>query len=61
MTELIGEGGMGAVSTNLAAAVEEYGGQVRLNAPVARILAEGDLAVGVVLETVGMVVAAAKW
>ena len=45
------EGGMGAVSTNLAAAVEEYGGQVRLNAPVARILAEGDRAAGVVLES----------
>ena len=42
------EGGMGAVSTNLAAAVEEYGGQVRLNAPVARILVDGDRAVGVV-------------
>ena len=45
------EGGMGAVSTNLAAAVEEYGGQVRLNAPVARILVEGNRAVGVALES----------
>jgi phytoene dehydrogenase-like protein len=45
------EGGMGAVSTNLAAALEEYGGQVRINAPVARILAAGDLVAGVVLES----------
>lgn len=43
------EGGMGAVSTNLAAAVEEYGGEVRLNAPVTRILVDGERAVGVVL------------
>jgi phytoene dehydrogenase-like protein len=44
------EGGMGAVSQNLAEAVVEYGGSVRTDAPVARILANGA-ASGVVLET----------
>jgi phytoene dehydrogenase-like protein len=45
------EGGMGAVSLNLAEAVREYGGSVRTDAPVARILTAGDRAVGVVLES----------
>jgi phytoene dehydrogenase-like protein len=44
------EGGMGAVSKNLAEAVEEYGGSVRTDAPVARILVDGGAATGVVLE-----------
>ena len=44
------EGGMGAVSRNLAEAVEEYGGSVRTNASVARILVEGGAATGVVLD-----------
>jgi phytoene dehydrogenase-like protein len=43
------EGGMGALSRNLAEAVVEYGGTVRTSAPVERILVEGDRAVGVVL------------
>jgi phytoene dehydrogenase-like protein len=43
------EGGMGAVSRNLAEAVVEYGGEVRTNAPVSRILTDDDRAVGVVL------------
>ena len=42
---------MGAVSTNLAAAVTEYGGTVRTDASVASILTEGETAVGVVLES----------
>jgi phytoene dehydrogenase-like protein len=44
------EGGMGAVSRNLADAVEEYGGSVRTDDSVARILVESDAATGVVLE-----------
>lgn len=43
------EGGMGALSRNLAEAVVEYGGTVRTDAAVERILVEGDRAVGVVL------------
>jgi phytoene dehydrogenase-like protein len=45
------EGGMGAVSRNLAEAVVEYGGTVRTDASVERILVDGDRAVGVVLES----------
>jgi phytoene dehydrogenase-like protein len=44
------EGGMGAVSRNIAEAVVEYGGTVRTNASVERILVEGGTATGVVLE-----------
>jgi phytoene dehydrogenase-like protein len=44
------EGGMGAVSTNLAQAVAEYGGTVRTDAPVSKILANGA-ATGVLLES----------
>jgi phytoene dehydrogenase-like protein len=43
------EGGMGALSRNLAAAVAEYGGTVRTDAAVERILTNGDMATGVVL------------
>ena len=45
------EGGMGALSENLAAAVVEYGGEIRTNTGVERILTERDAAVGVVLES----------
>ena len=45
------EGGMGAVSRNIAEAVVEYGGSIRTDASVARILADGGTATGVVLET----------
>ena len=44
------EGGMGAVSGAIEAAAREHGAEVRLNAPVARVLVEGGRAVGVVLE-----------
>lgn len=44
------EGGMGAVSRNIAAAVLEYGGSLRTDAPVDRILVDGETACGVVLE-----------
>ena len=44
------EGGMGAVSSAIESAAREHGAEVRLNAPVARILIEGGRAVGVVLE-----------
>ncbi len=44
------EGGMGAVSSAIESAAREHGAEVRINAPVARILVEGGRAVGVVLE-----------
>jgi phytoene dehydrogenase-like protein len=44
------EGGMGAVSSAIESAAREHGAEVRVNAPVARILIEGGKAVGVVLE-----------
>ncbi|HET9522163.1 MAG TPA: NAD(P)/FAD-dependent oxidoreductase [Candidatus Limnocylindrales bacterium] len=43
------EGGMGAVSRNIAEAVVEYGGTVRTDASVERILVQGGTATGVVL------------
>jgi phytoene dehydrogenase-like protein len=44
------EGGMGAVSSAIEAAARELGAEVRLNAPVARVLVENGKAAGVVLE-----------
>ncbi len=44
------EGGMGAVSSAIESAAREHGAEVRVNAPVARILIEDGRAVGVVLE-----------
>ena len=44
------EGGMGAVSSAIESAAREHGAEVRINAPVARILIEDGRAVGVVLE-----------
>jgi len=43
------EGGMGAVSSAIESAAREHGAEVRINAPVARILVEGGRAAGVVL------------
>ncbi len=43
------EGGMGAVASAIERAARELGAQVRVSAPVARVLVEGDRAVGVVL------------
>jgi phytoene dehydrogenase-like protein len=43
------EGGMGAVSSAIESAARENGAEVRINAPVARVLIEGGKAVGVVL------------
>src|SRR5215813_2306313 len=43
------EGGMGAVSSAIESAAREHGAEVRVNAPVARILIEGGRAAGVVL------------
>ena len=42
-------GGPGALTQALAAAVTRAGGEIRLNAPVERILVEGDRAAGVAL------------
>src|SRR5246500_2742360 len=44
------EGGMGAVSRAMESAAREHGAEIRVNAPVARILIEGGRAVGVALE-----------
>jgi len=43
------EGGMGAVSSAIESAAREHGAEIRVNAPVARVLIEGRKAVGVVL------------
>jgi phytoene dehydrogenase-like protein len=43
------EGGMGAVSSAIESAARENGAEVRIDAPVARVLIEGGKAVGVVL------------
>jgi phytoene dehydrogenase-like protein len=43
------EGGMGAVAGAMEAAARSHGAEIRLNAPVARILIEGGKAVGVAL------------
>ncbi len=42
-------GGMGAVSNALAGAVKQHGGEIRTDAEVAQILADGDRVKGVVL------------
>ena len=44
------EGGMGGVSAAIEAAARAHGAQIRTGARVARVLVEGDRAVGVVLE-----------
>jgi phytoene dehydrogenase-like protein len=44
------EGGMGAVSGAMESAAREHGAEIRLNAPVARVLIENGRAAGVVLE-----------
>jgi phytoene dehydrogenase-like protein len=46
----LSKGGTGAVSTAIASAAREAGAEIRLNAPVARILVRGGQAAGVVLE-----------
>ncbi len=43
------EGGMGAVSDAIRAAAEGFGAEIRVNAPVERVLVEGGRARGVVL------------
>ncbi len=44
------EGGMGGVSAAIEAAARAHGAQIRIGARVARVLVDGDRAVGVVLE-----------
>ncbi len=46
----LARGGMGAISKALAAAFQGFGGEIRTEAPVARILVERGRATGVVLE-----------
>ncbi len=43
------EGGMGAVAAAIEAAAREFGAEIRLNAPVARVLVENGRATGVAL------------
>jgi phytoene dehydrogenase-like protein len=43
------EGGMGAVSSAIESAAREHGAEIRINAPVARVLVEDGKAAGVVL------------
>ncbi|MDX1405608.1 MAG: NAD(P)/FAD-dependent oxidoreductase [Woeseiaceae bacterium] len=43
-------GGMGAISNAIASALQEYGGEIRTNAGVQRVLVKNRKAVGVVLE-----------
>jgi phytoene dehydrogenase-like protein len=45
------EGGMGGVSSAIEAAARAHGAQIRLNAPVARVIVEDGRAVGVALDT----------
>ena len=42
-------GGMGAVSTALAGALQAHGGEIRVDAPVRQILVRGGRATGVAL------------
>ncbi len=44
------QGGMGSVTQALAAAVRAYGGEIRVETPVAQILTRAGRAIGVVLE-----------
>ena len=46
----LARGGMGAISKALASALAEYGGEVRTNAGVRKVLVRGGKAAGVVLE-----------
>ncbi|MCH8861137.1 MAG: NAD(P)/FAD-dependent oxidoreductase [Proteobacteria bacterium] len=46
----LARGGMGAISTALAGALQEHGGEIRTNAGVERILVKGGKAIGVALE-----------
>jgi phytoene dehydrogenase-like protein len=43
-------GGMGAISESIAGALQEHGGELRMNASVSKVLVEKREAVGVVLE-----------
>ena len=46
----LARGGMGAISQSLAGALQEHGGEIRLNAGVQKILVKNQKAVGIVLE-----------
>ncbi len=46
----LARGGMGAVSKSIAAALEEHGGEIRINAGVQQVLVSHGKAVGVILE-----------
>jgi phytoene dehydrogenase-like protein len=46
----LSRGGTGAVSNAIGAAAREFGAEIRMEAPVARILSKGNRATGVVLE-----------
>lgn len=44
-------GGMGAITTAMASALRGYGGEIRINAPVERVIVKNGRAVGVALES----------
>jgi phytoene dehydrogenase-like protein len=46
----LARGGMGAISRAIASALESFGGEIRTNAGVGRVIVEGGKAAGVVLE-----------
>ena len=47
----LARGGMGAISNAIAGALQEHGGEIRTEAPVARILVKNGRTTGVVLES----------
>ena len=46
----LARGGMGAISSSIASALQEHGGEIRINSSVQQVLVENRKAVGVVLE-----------
>jgi phytoene dehydrogenase-like protein len=46
----LARGGMGAISSSIASALQEHGGEIRINSGVQQVLVENHKAVGVVLD-----------
>jgi len=46
----LARGGMGAISASIASALQEFGGEIRINSGVQKVLVENRKAVGVVLD-----------
>ena len=47
---VLARGGMGAISASIASALQEFGGEIRINSGVQKVLVENRKAVGVVLD-----------